>query len=168
MIVFKVNVEGIFTVECECHAPVAANRNSPSPGSIAFQPVQAITRQGHIRGGTSPVKHVELPPQTLGKFGGHSAPLARFKEPLQSFMAKALYHAFLIVTPQVTSSKKSHPGKIKKERVNRRSSTGVASFASQVIDESSAQRYIVTSIDVDALAVLRMLEAAIGIEPSCT
>lgn len=93
-IVFKLNVESVLAFEGERDAPVAADRDAQRAGPIAFQSVQTITGQVQVCCGTSTVKHVKLPKQTSGKFGGHTTPLARFKEPLQSFMPKALYHAF--------------------------------------------------------------------------
>ena len=93
MIIFKVNFEGVFTLECKRDSPVAAYRNTPSASSIALQPMQAISRQVHICRATSAVKHVQLSAETVGKVSGHAALFARFKEPLESLMAKALYHA---------------------------------------------------------------------------
>lgn len=93
MIIFKINVAGVFAFECERDSPVAANRNTPSAGAIAFQSMQAIAGQVHVCCGTSTVKHVQLSTEPVGKVSGNSASLARFKEPLQSLVPKALYHA---------------------------------------------------------------------------
>ena len=67
MIIFKVNVESILAFERERHTPVATNRNAPSAGATAFQPMQTITRQVHICGATSAVKHIHLSAQAVGK-----------------------------------------------------------------------------------------------------
>jgi len=48
MIIFKVNVEGVFPFKHKRHAPIATHRDAPSVGAIAFQPMQAITRQVHV------------------------------------------------------------------------------------------------------------------------
>lgn len=61
VIVFKVNVEGIFALKCERHTPVAANRNTSRTSPIALQPVQAITRQVHVCRRTRAIEHVKLP-----------------------------------------------------------------------------------------------------------
>ncbi len=45
MIIFKVNVEGVFTFKGKRHAPVAADCDAPGAGAIALQMVQAIAGQ---------------------------------------------------------------------------------------------------------------------------
>ena len=44
MVVFQVNIEGIFAFECECDAPVTADSDAPRTGAIAFELMQSITR----------------------------------------------------------------------------------------------------------------------------
>jgi hypothetical protein len=58
VIIFKVNVESVCGFECKRDSPVAADRNTPSTSPVAFQPMQSITRQVHVRCATSAVKHI--------------------------------------------------------------------------------------------------------------
>ncbi|HYN26377.1 MAG TPA: hypothetical protein VES69_15240 [Pyrinomonadaceae bacterium] len=42
MIIFKINVEGVFTLECKRDSQVAADRDAPLVGAIAVFRVNAI------------------------------------------------------------------------------------------------------------------------------
>ena len=60
MIILKIDIEGIFTFKSKCQAPVAADDNTPRATSIAFQLVQAITRQVYIPYCAGVVEDVQL------------------------------------------------------------------------------------------------------------
>jgi hypothetical protein len=92
MIIFKIYVEGVLTLKPKGYAPVAAYRDTPGASAISHQSMQPITRQIHISRCTRAIKHVQLATKAVGKFRGNAPPHPRFKEPLQSFMAKAPDH----------------------------------------------------------------------------
>jgi len=48
VVIFKVNVEGVFTFKRKRHAPVSADRNAPGARAIALQLVQAVAWQIQI------------------------------------------------------------------------------------------------------------------------
>ena len=60
VIIFKVDIESIRALERKRDSPVAAHSYAPRSGAIAFQPMQAIAGQVHVRSAASAIKHVQL------------------------------------------------------------------------------------------------------------
>jgi hypothetical protein len=58
VIIFKVNVKSVFTFKRKCHAPVAADRDAPSTGSIALQLVQVVAGQIQVSRRSSAIENV--------------------------------------------------------------------------------------------------------------
>jgi len=48
VVIFKANIEGVFTFKGKRHAPVSADGNAPSAGAIAPQLVQPVAWQIQI------------------------------------------------------------------------------------------------------------------------
>lgn len=102
MVVFVINEFRILSGKSEGHAPVSADFDRPSPGSIAAQGVKVGSRQAHVSGFRScmePSEDKSKPRCVLGLDAGRRACL---KEAPETLVSEAGDRHVPSVTPWVT------------------------------------------------------------------
>ena len=87
---------GIFALERECQAPVAADIYRPMPSKLAVQGVQPPARRVHVLRGPGIVQRKKLLPEPLGMVRLDFCLGACPEELLDTLVPEALYHPYSV------------------------------------------------------------------------